>query len=76
MTSSSLNQPSGGSEDEPNRYRVGGNYRRINFGTITVDWSSSEPTATLAIRDGLGSAVREVAVPLGRLTPAGTVPGR
>ena len=40
VTSSSLNAPSGGgNDDEPNRYRVGDNYLKINFGSIVFDWS-------------------------------------
>jgi alkaline phosphatase D len=64
LTSSSLNQPSGGgNENEPNRYRVGEHYLKVNFGTIEIAWTES-PTLTLAIRDLHGETVLEHHIPL------------
>ncbi|NNC88826.1 MAG: alkaline phosphatase family protein [Akkermansiaceae bacterium] len=60
ITSSSLNSPGGGNQDEPNTRRLGENYRDANFGTLTIDWSTTPPTLAFAIRDLAGAPVREV----------------
>ncbi len=56
ITSSSLNQPSGGALDEPNPHRVVSKtmFGQINFGTIEIDWSKDDPAVTFAIRDAEG----------------------
>lgn len=59
FTSSSLNQPSGGgNENEPNRYRIGQHYLKVNFGTLDIEWGEST-TLMLAIRDLNGKVVRK-----------------
>lgn len=54
LTSSSLNQPSGNSPDEPNKYRIGANFLKINFGTIEIDWKKDPIEVRLSIRDDKG----------------------
>lgn len=57
VTSSALTMSGGGSPNEPNRHRVaGGNFRKNNFGMITIDWNSASPTLLLEIRDEQGVA--------------------
>jgi len=70
ITSSAINQRDGGTEDEPNRYRLGKNYREPNFGTIAVDWDAPEPTVTLAVHGEDGTVVREVRISLAELRPS------
>ena len=69
LTSSSLNQPSGGgNEAEANRHRIAGNhYTRVNFGSIVIDWEPTDPTLTLSIHDLHGAAVRRHRLSLGSL---------
>jgi len=67
LTSSSLNVPSGGNENEANRHRVGSNYRKVNFGTIEIDWSKPDPVVTMRVRDVDGKTAVEHAVKLGEL---------
>ena len=50
ITSSSLNQGGGGSDHEANRLRVGPNFRAVNFGTLSIDWSRTVPVVTAALR--------------------------
>ncbi|MEX0937759.1 MAG: alkaline phosphatase D family protein [Pirellulales bacterium] len=69
VTSSSLNQPEGGTEDEVNRFRLGENYRDVNFGTITIDWQADDPTIELEIRNLRGDAVRQESTTLAELRP-------
>jgi alkaline phosphatase D len=55
VTSSGLNRGGGGSDDEPNRYRIGtGNFRRNNFGKITIDWTVDDPLISLEVLDDSG----------------------
>ena len=57
LTTSSLNQPSGGgNENEANRYRVGEHYLKVNYGTIEIAWTET-PTLTLSIRNLDGKPV-------------------
>ncbi|MEZ5300438.1 MAG: alkaline phosphatase D family protein [Verrucomicrobiales bacterium] len=46
ITSSSINQPSGGDLAEPNRYRVNSPqmFGQVNHGRFTIDWSAADPT--------------------------------
>lgn len=61
LTSSSLNQPSGGQNaQEPNARRVGQSYLQVNFGMIELQWPEQldqPPQITLAIRDVQGKVV-------------------
>ena len=69
LTSSSLNTPSGGgNEQEANKHRIAGNhYPRVNFGSIVIDWKAADPTLTLSIHDLDGAAVRRHRLLLGSL---------
>jgi alkaline phosphatase D len=69
VTSSSLNVPSGGNADEPNRHRLGFNYRKVNFGTIEIDWSAPDPLITLQVRDIDGKPALEHQIKLSELRP-------
>ena len=70
VTSSSLNQPSGGAnDDEPNRYRVGDNFLPINFGSIVVDWNHETPHVDVAIHDHEGKVVLEQNLTLTGISP-------
>lgn len=66
LTSSSLNQPSGGQNaQEPNARRVGQNYLQVNFGMIELQWPEQlgqPPQVTLTIRDVQGQVVLSHAV--------------
>jgi len=76
ITSSSLNQPSGGgNEGEPNRYRLSPHYTPVNFGTILIDWDADDPPLRLQIRDLKGRVVREERLKLSRLSPGSPSPG-
>lgn len=60
VTSSSLNRPgSGANDNEPNGYRLGKNYSPINFGEIAIDWEQKDAAITLSIHGGDGEVVRE-----------------
>ncbi len=67
VTSSSLNRPGSGNDNEPNRYRLGKNYSPINFGEINIDWEQKNPAITLSIHGGDGEVVREQKLTLGDL---------
>ncbi len=70
LTSSSLNQPSGGgNENEVNRFRLGENYLQVNFGTIAIDWSQNDPSVTLAVHDLAGEPICQETVKLSDLQP-------
>ena len=70
VTSSSLNAPgSGANDDEPNRYRVGDNFLNINFGSIVVDWEQQSPTVEFSIQDGEGKVVLDQKIRLSDLSP-------
>jgi alkaline phosphatase D len=67
LTSSSLNVPSGGNANEINRHRIGGNYRKINFGSIKINWNKDTTpnaiaTVQLSIHDITGATVRTVTI--------------
>jgi alkaline phosphatase D len=66
ITSSSLNQGGGGSDDEPNRLRLGPNFRPVNFGTLSIDWSRAKPVITAALRDAGGAPQRATTFTLER----------
>jgi alkaline phosphatase D len=75
VTSSSLNQPSGGSLVEANRHRVAGfpdvngMYGQVNYGTIEIDWEADDPRVVMAVRSLEGEAVIEHATALSEITP-------
>ena len=72
LTSSSLNVPSGGgNENELNRHRVGQHYLKVNFGSITIDWQQADTGIKMAIHDVGGAAVRSHSMLLSELQ-AGT----
>lgn len=66
ITSSSLNSSFGGSPEEVNRFRIGRNYGRNNYGTLTLDWSGQSPVIKAVVRDQEGEAQlqQEVVLPL------------
>ena len=66
ITSSSLNQGGGGSDHEANRLRVGPNFRAVNFGTLSIDWSRTVPVITAALRGLDGAPQRAVTFELVR----------
>ena len=51
VTSSGLNRSGGGYDEEPNRFRIGDNYRGDNFGWLEIDWTASDPHLRIEIRD-------------------------
>lgn len=59
VTSSGMNHAQGGKVEEPNRYRVGANFRDLNFGMLTIDWSGATPKIKVMIKDIAGGTVRE-----------------
>lgn len=68
VTASALNRGGGGSDDEPNRYRVGPrNFRENNFGLLTIDWSEDDPSLSLEVRDEAGTLVLQETLQLGDL---------
>jgi len=71
VTSSSLNQPSGGNENEANRHRIGSNYRKVNFGVIDIDWSKPDPVISMQVRDLEGMTVLEHSTVLSELKRPG-----
>lgn len=54
ITSSGLNRGGGGSAEEPNRHRVGENFRANNYGLISIDWEAADPTITFHVFDDAG----------------------
>lgn len=54
ITSSSLNSSFGGKPKEVNRFRLGKNYGRNNFGTLTFDWKGDFPQIEAAVCDENG----------------------
>ncbi len=67
VTSSSLNVPSGGNDNEKNKHRIGPNYRKVNFGMIEIDWSKPDPTVKMHIRDVDGKNALEHEIHLSKL---------
>lgn len=62
ITSSSLNQSFGGNSREVNRLRLGENYGKNNFGTLTFDWNGDFPKIQAAIHDENGDIRLKVMV--------------
>lgn len=67
VTSSSLNAPFGGNANEKNKHRIGPNFRDANFGTIEIDWTKSDPTIDMHVRDVEGKSVLTQQVKLSEL---------
>jgi alkaline phosphatase D len=57
-TSSALNQGRRGTNDEPNRHRVGRMHRQANFGTIDIDWPNQ--SLVVRLRNGEGEELEAV----------------
>ena len=66
VTSSGLNRGGGGSADEPNRHRLGENFRADNYGLLTLDWDAG--TLTMEVYDDSGTLGLEETVALSALT--------
>jgi alkaline phosphatase D len=62
ITSSGLSHAGGGQDGEPNRFRIGTNFRDLNFGSVTIDWSGSTPSIRVAIHDASGTEVSELSI--------------
>ncbi len=69
ITSSSLNAPFGGNEDEPNRYRVStdGPVVDVNFGLLSIDWQEAGPQLTMELRGEAGDVLARAEVALSEL---------
>lgn len=74
-TSSSLNAPSGNFTKagvrfatERNRYREGLTFFDVNFGTILIDWSESDPVVRMQVRDEKGGVVLQQRVSLSEIS--------
>ena len=63
LTSSSLNLPIDGSEEEPGPNRLGPSYREANFGSIVIDWAAQQ--LLMRIHDKEGAVVLEEPMPFG-----------
>ena len=66
ITSSSLNHSFGGNPREVNRLRLGKNYGRNNFGSLTICWKGGFPRVSAVISDENGESWRKVAFLLSR----------
>ena len=66
VTSSGLNRGGGGSADEPNRHRLGENFRADNYGLLTLDWDAG--TLTMEVYDDAGTLGLQEMVALSALT--------
>lgn len=67
VTSSGLNRGGGGRDDEPNRHRLGENFRQNNYGLVTIDWDTETPMLLLEVYDDEGHLGLREEVPLSRL---------
>ena len=77
VTSSGLNRGGGGRDDEPNRHRLGENFRADNYGLLTLDWDAEPPTLTMEVFDDEGRLGLRERVPLPELRrDAGGTSGR
>ena len=68
VTSSGLTEVSS-LREETNSLRVGNLVNTQNFGTITVDWSLSDPVVSLELHDAGGNIREKVSTPLSQLAP-------
>lgn len=69
ITSSGLNRGGGGSADEPNRHRLGSNFRANNYGLITINWAEADPTINFQVFDDEGQQGLQQNVVLSALKP-------
>lgn len=67
LTSSSLNHSFGGDKKEINTLRVGENYGRNNFGTLSIDWSGKAPVISAALVTERGETKESVTIDLAQL---------
>lgn len=67
VTSSGLNRGGGGSADEPNRHRVGDNFRANNYGLITINWAEVDPTINFQVFDDNGQQGLQESIVLSQL---------
>ena len=72
ITSSSLNRPSGLSE-EPGPFRLGPSYRPENFGALEIDWTAR--TLRLEVADIQGETVLSQTIDIETLRPPGDSTG-
>ena len=70
VTSSSLNQPHPRGTPTVNRFRaVPETWHRENFGQLVIDWSHSDPTIQMQVRDAQGTLRISKQVTLSQLQP-------
>lgn len=68
VTSSALNKPGGGSDDEPNRHRFSPrNFREFNYGRLTFFMDDPDPRIDVEIVDSTGTAVLQHSIRLSEL---------
>lgn len=60
VTSSALNRSSGRWVNEVNRHRVGSQYLRNNFGTLTIDWEAGTLVMRIHEQDGFPAIRHEI----------------
>lgn len=58
ITSSALTQSGGGSSKEINRHRLGENFTKNNFGSLSIDWSRTPAIITASIHNVDGTPMR------------------
>ena len=71
ITSSALNNSSGGWFNEVNRNRIGVPYTNNNFGMITIDWEKIDPEISLQVLDETGKPVISHRTTLSSIQPKG-----
>lgn len=59
VTSSGMSHAHGGQEGEPNRFRIGENFRELNFGLLKIDWSGESPKVEVEIKNVDGETARK-----------------
>lgn len=70
LTSSALNQEWPKAENLPNPLRVGDTvYPYPNYGSVTIDWSRSDPRIQLRVHDEEGASVIQHSISLSELQP-------
>jgi alkaline phosphatase D len=70
LTASSFNQIHPRGTPTENRFRASDTtYHRENYGVLTIDWDTSDPTVTMQIRDMEGGVRIEKKIGIGELQP-------